>query len=346
MPPPNLHFVLLVRLENEPVVLQDRLNDPALVGHVVEQVRGGGRGAHEGGAENDAEVGDAHPVVALVGLDGVEVAHEAAQGGVVGVGQSVDAVVHGHDPRGAVGDPRRVHEPRVRRRRQQRVRELAEVELQHPRDAVRVAQQAGTAGGAVDEIPGPGPGHGPGPGLRLRCRARRGAPAARRAGELHVVVIPVEQRAQGLHLGARARDAVQTLSADGVRLDRPGAFHQNWRPLPLVPLQLLGQIDPENWSRKRRRAAAAARRSAVLVRKDVRLPQHRTPPLGGGGGGGSRRRAGSEDVPLQVAGAVDLLYHRPESGHPRGGGGRALAPVLVFLLLAPGAVVQRAKRRG
>ena len=73
-------------------VVEQRLDDDVLLHHVEREVLlrlqdgagvGGGRRPHEGGAEDDGQVGDLHPVRLLLLDDAEEVAQQGGQGGAV-----------------------------------------------------------------------------------------------------------------------------------------------------------------------------------------------------------------------------------------------------------------------
>ena len=93
----------LVGLDKDVAVLeQDGLDGLALEAHVGEEhgTTGAGTGhlrlvgrAQQRGPKHDREVVRRHLIVGLVGSDAVEVRHEEAQRGIVGVGQVVDLLV-------------------------------------------------------------------------------------------------------------------------------------------------------------------------------------------------------------------------------------------------------------
>lgn len=77
-----------ILIENLVRVYQDCVNDLDLPAGICNG--GAGIGAHEGGAENDGQVVRVHAVNVRVVDDAVQVEHEGAEGGIVGVGQAVD----------------------------------------------------------------------------------------------------------------------------------------------------------------------------------------------------------------------------------------------------------------
>ena len=82
-----------LRSENVLRVVEQRLDDDVLLHHVEREVLlrledgagpvGGGGRPHEGGAEDDGQVGDLHPVRLLLLDDAEEVAQQGGQGGAV-----------------------------------------------------------------------------------------------------------------------------------------------------------------------------------------------------------------------------------------------------------------------
>ena len=81
-----------LRSENVLRVVEQRLDDDVLLHHVEREVLlgledgagvGGGGRPHEGGAEDDGQVGDLHPVRVLLLDDAEEVAQQGGQGGAV-----------------------------------------------------------------------------------------------------------------------------------------------------------------------------------------------------------------------------------------------------------------------
>ena len=83
---------LVARSEDVLRVVEQRLDDDVLLHHVEREVllrledgssaAGGGR-PHEGGPEDDGQVGDLHPVGVLLLDDAEEVAEEGGEGGAV-----------------------------------------------------------------------------------------------------------------------------------------------------------------------------------------------------------------------------------------------------------------------